>query len=144
MALINNVPGDTISDPQPTERPPRAAIRIALGWVSWFQQVFRILTNLTLSGTTAQRPTQNLWIGQPYFDTTLMAPVYVESVGPPVVWVPAANGNLSFTWSAGTTAQRPSTALQLGQMYFDTTLGQPIWCSSISPIHWVNAAGVQV
>jgi hypothetical protein len=43
----------------------------------------------------------------------------------------------------GTTAQRPvAPALYLN--YFDTTIGQPVWCSSITPVTWVNAAGVTV
>ncbi len=43
----------------------------------------------------------------------------------------------------GGTSSRP-TSPAVGQLYFDTTLGQPIWCSSISPVTWVNAAGVSV
>jgi hypothetical protein len=44
---------------------------------------------------------------------------------------------------AGYGSVRP-TPTSLGQMFFDATLGQPVWCSSISPVIWVNAAGVQV
>lgn len=51
----------------------------------------------------------------------------------------AKNGN-----NGGTTAARPASP-GLYQPYFDTTLGQPIWCSQITPsIIWVNAAGVAV
>lgn len=45
--------------------------------------------------------------------------------------------------AGGTTAARPTTPL-LYQMYFDTTLGVPIWCSVTSPVTWVNSAGVTV
>lgn len=45
--------------------------------------------------------------------------------------------------SAGPTVNRPIPTL-LGQIYFDTTLGQPVWCSIISPATWVNSAGVSV
>ena len=45
--------------------------------------------------------------------------------------------------ASGATASRPTPAF-LGQPYFDTTLGQPIWCSSLLPVMWVNAAGVSV
>lgn len=45
--------------------------------------------------------------------------------------------------SGGTTAGRPGAPV-LFQPYFDTTLGEPIWCTSTSPVIWVNAAGVAV
>jgi hypothetical protein len=38
------------------------------------------------SGTTANRPTTNLFIGRPYFDTTLGKPIAIKSLGP-TVWV---------------------------------------------------------
>lgn len=45
----------------------------------------------------------------------------------------------------GNTAGRPNPPPFLGCQYFDTDLGQPIWCSQITPAHlWVNAAGVSV
>lgn len=43
----------------------------------------------------------------------------------------------------GATSQRPASPL-IGQIYLDTTLGQPIWCLSLSPTVWINAAGAQV
>lgn len=132
MALIN----------QPPQRSPvtNKSGTTPIDWISWFQQVFNLLSGMSLAGTTAQRPTTNLWIGQPYFNTDHMAPEYVSSVSP-VSWVPAANGNLSFTWPGG--SSRPSPP-QLYQSFFDATLGQPIWCANTSPVKWVNAAGVQV
>lgn len=139
MALINNVPGDEITD---VPADPKKRVRLGQGWISWFAQVFYLLSNITRSGTTAQRPTKNVWIGQPFFDTTLMAPVYAASVNP-IVWVPAASGTLSFTWASGNTASRP-VPTQVGQMYYDTTLTQPIWVQQISPAIWVNASGTTV
>jgi hypothetical protein len=45
----------------------------------------------------------------------------------------------------GTTAQRPTFNVVLAQYYFDSTLGIPIYCKTISPsITWVNSAGVLV
>jgi len=45
----------------------------------------------------------------------------------------------------GNTAGRPSPPPFLGCQYFDTDIGQPIWCSAITPSPiWVNAAGVSV
>ena len=59
----------------------------------------------------------------------------------------AANGqtidavNTLSTPSAGITADRPSTGLQVGQFYFDTTINRPIWWDGTN---WINAAGTVV
>jgi hypothetical protein len=45
------------------------------------------------------------------------------------------------TPSAGTTALRPSTGLLVGQFYFDTSLGIPIWWNGSN---WVDATGTVV
>jgi hypothetical protein len=37
----------------------------------WYNKLFIALSGLTSSGTTADRPTDNLWVGRNYFDTTL-------------------------------------------------------------------------
>jgi hypothetical protein len=42
---------------------------------------------------------------------------------------------------SGTTTQRPIVALQIGQTFFDTTLGYPIWWNGTK---WVNASGTVV
>ena len=42
---------------------------------------------------------------------------------------------------SGTTAQRPVSFLYIGRIYFDTTLGKPIWLESIGPSVWVDATG---
>jgi hypothetical protein len=41
----------------------------------------------------------------------------------------------------GTTADRPTQSLQIGQFYFDTTLGYPIWYNGTD---WVDATGTAV
>jgi Pectate lyase superfamily protein len=41
------------------------------GMQLWLQGLRRIAYAITLSGPTTARPTENLWIGQPFFDTTL-------------------------------------------------------------------------
>ena len=41
----------------------------------------------------------------------------------------------------GTTAQRPAVGQLIGQQYFDTTLGIPIWYNGTK---WVNASGTVV
>jgi hypothetical protein len=45
---------------------------------------------------------------------------------------------------SGTTANRPTTGLWRGRMYFDTTLNRPIWLAQVSPPVWINAFGVIV
>jgi len=42
---------------------------------------------------------------------------------------------------SGTTANRPTAGLQVGQFYFDTTLGIPIWYNGTL---WKNASGTTV
>ena len=49
--------------------------------------------------------------------------------------------NTLSTPSAGITAARPSTSLQVGQFYFDTTINRPIWWTGTN---WINAAGTVV
>jgi hypothetical protein len=43
--------------------------------------------------------------------------------------------------AAGLTAERPLGNLQVGQIYFDTTLGIPIWWNGTV---WKNASGTTV
>jgi len=43
--------------------------------------------------------------------------------------------------SSGNTASRPATFLVIGQQYFDTTLGYPIWYDGTD---WVDATGTVV
>lgn len=45
--------------------------RVSNVWTAFFNQVFLICFAASQAGTTAQRPDSNLWIGRPYFDTTL-------------------------------------------------------------------------
>lgn len=42
---------------------------------------------------------------------------------------------------SGTTANRPTTLLWTGRMYFDTTLGQPVWYDPSSATDWSDATG---
>lgn len=45
--------------------------------------------------------------------------------------------------SSGATASRP-TPTYIGQPYFDTTLGKPIWAKTITPVAWVDSTGTAV
>ena len=60
-------------------------------WVQVFQRWQTIIQSLQESGTTARRPTNLLWIGRRYFDTTLGTPVWLQSVKPSV-WVTYGGG----------------------------------------------------
>jgi hypothetical protein len=42
---------------------------------------------------------------------------------------------------SGTTANRPTIKLQVGQYFFDTTIGRPIWWNGTN---WINASGTVV
>lgn len=58
---------------------------VSVVWQQWFDRVQEIVNTNTSSGPTAGRPTQNLFVGQQYFDTDLGKPVY---------W----NGSTWITW----------------------------------------------
>lgn len=55
----------------------------------------------------------------------------------------AVNFNIA---ESGPTTSRPTDAnLKVGQPYFDTTLGKPIWLKTIGPPQvWVDATGTPV
>ena len=52
-------------------------------WAQWFSQLQPILQSVVASGPTSGRPTQNLYIGYPYFDTTIDQMIYWNGV----IWV---------------------------------------------------------
>jgi len=49
---------------------------------------------VTESGTTANRPTRNLVVGQQFFDVTLRKPIWLYTTSP-AVWVGISNSNSS-------------------------------------------------
>lgn len=55
-------------------------------WIGWFFRINAICQTLQQYGTTADRPTKGLWPGRVYYDQTLGKPVWVDQVGPPIVW----------------------------------------------------------
>jgi hypothetical protein len=60
-------------------------------------------------------------------------------------WVAGVQRWLSPIGQFGTTAQRPTRSLYIGQRYYDTTLGYPVWVHQVSPsIIWHNGAGAAV
>ena len=66
----------------------------------YFSQVDNFTQNVTVpaSGTTADRPTENLQVGQYYFDTSLGYPIYWNGVD----WVNALGYPLIFLTSVKT------------------------------------------
>lgn len=50
-------------------------------WSSWLNEAWQILFASSESGTTAQRPTSNLWVGRIYMDVTLNRPIWYTDAG---------------------------------------------------------------
>ncbi len=63
--------------------------KITYSWVEFTTEVYIGIKAAQTSGTTAQRPIKNLWIGRQYFDTTLGYSINLKSVKPNV-WVNGA------------------------------------------------------
>ena len=79
-----------LSNPPIREAVQDADGNISRSWLAWFAQVQRILFPAQQSGTTANRPTTNLWAGRFYFDVSLGAngmPIWVRKDG--AGWVKA-------------------------------------------------------
>lgn len=64
--------------------------RMSSLWQAWFNGIQQWLGPQGGFGTTAKRPTLNLYIGLQYFDTTLGYPVFVKRVSPSIIWVNAS------------------------------------------------------
>lgn len=70
------------TDPQLTDKDGK----VTPIYQAWFASIQRWLSPVGQAGTTAQRPTKNLYVGQPYYDTTLGYPVWVHQVSPSIIW----------------------------------------------------------
>lgn len=68
--------------------------RVTRSGAEWLNHMWLAANSITESGTTAQRPTTRLWLGRPYYDTTLNIPVFVNAVTPSVVWKDAAGNTV--------------------------------------------------
>lgn len=66
-------------------------------WQAFIESVYYWLAPLGQKGTTANRPTDSsqrpLYVGQPYFDTTLGKPIWVKSKSP-TVWCDATGASV--------------------------------------------------
>ena len=96
------------------------------------------IINATKAPALALTPTQFSQVHFDLFNNQLR--VYFNTLDAANVQTQQAITTLS-TPSAGTTALRPSTSLQVGQIYFDTTINRPIWWDGTN---WINAAGTVV
>ena len=56
-------------------------------------------------------------------------------------WLSLVQGSVSSIRQSGTTANRPTSVLWIGRVFYDTTLGKPIWVHSVNPTVWHDAAG---
>ena len=54
-------------------------------------------------------------------------------------WISTLESLFNESQGAGTTAQRPNPAPFIGYMYFDTTIGRPIWANTLTT--WIRADG---
>jgi len=59
-------------------------------WKNWLSQIYDICFAVRQSGTTAQRPVKSLWIGRPYFDTTLGYAIHYDGTN----WVDSAGSTV--------------------------------------------------
>jgi len=66
---------------------PKGVI-IPAGWIKWLTSLYNYVSCIGDHGTTAQRPTKNLFIGRPYFDDDLGYPIWIKTVDP-IDWVDA-------------------------------------------------------
>ena len=57
-----------------------------------------------------------------------------------VQWANEAYQTIRKTHGFGATTDRPTNGMLAGDMYFDTTLGQPIWWDATAE-EWVDATG---
>jgi hypothetical protein len=61
--------------------------RLSDDYISWFQSIQQWLAPQGQTGITSARPTNRLYVGLGYFDTTLGYMVWVKQVSPSIVWV---------------------------------------------------------
>ena len=78
-----------ISQP-PSLQAPNSGGTFSKPWLDWLSAVYAVLAGLQGSGSTANRPTVALWVGRPYFDTTLNKPIWWKGA----VWVDATGATV--------------------------------------------------
>lgn len=81
MSLISPPPNSPVDE----QSSSGALSAVSKAWRPFFVACWSLLSGLTQSGTTANRPTTSLWTGRPYFDTTLGIPIWFDGT----VWIDA-------------------------------------------------------
>ena len=76
--------------PQAPITPANDPYHFTPAWAGWFSTAQYILQDMSNSGTTAQRPIKNQYIGKPYFDTSLGLKIWMKTPGAAPVWVNGA------------------------------------------------------
>jgi hypothetical protein len=98
-------------------------------WRPWFQTVSTAVNSLYQYGTTAQRPTINLYLGQLYFDQTLGTMVMLTNLSP-VTWTPFAVISTftpdAFLYSNSGGAITATAAATNGQLLIGSTGNVPV------------------
>jgi hypothetical protein len=84
--------------------------------------------------TTEGFPNGSIWLLKAPSSNGIFGWVLVDTT-----WVPIGKLNSS-VWETGVTTSRPS-APEIGQRFFDTTLGKPIWFNGTN---WIDATGTIV
>lgn len=86
MAIISQPPTSSVDDSTAVDANGNPAMQVVNNeWRNFFVAAYNVLLALTMSGTTANRPTKLLWTGRTYFDTTLGKPIWYKTSG----WVDA-------------------------------------------------------
>ena len=86
LALMTN-----IITPNPDDGTDDQNGNLKRWWKIWFDSVYQVCLAETQSGITANRPKSSdqnntMWVGRPYFDTSLGYKIYFKSANPDV-WV---------------------------------------------------------
>lgn len=65
-------------------------VKARVDWFNWSVSLTNAINDLRSSGTTANRPTERLFAGRTYFDTTLGHPIWYDGTG----WVDATGASV--------------------------------------------------
>lgn len=59
-------------------------------------------------------------------------------------WLSWAHTTLTAVRQSGPTADRPTSVLWIGRVFYDTTLNKPVYVAAVKPTVWRDAAGTIV
>lgn len=86
MSLLGSPPTNAVDRLDIDKRGRPSLASVDSGWRNFFNGLYLICLGTSQSGKTANRPSDGLWVGRPYFDTTLGFPVWYNGV----TWVNSA------------------------------------------------------